>query len=1307
MPGALPATSKRVEMDINPYSVRESAMKTPTVERELRQIAGRFRRRLLWRNLTLVWSLALLTAWAGFFIAQGEQHPWNIMPPLVGSAGLGLIVLLLSLAQRRKLHWVAQQIEHEYPELDTKLLAAFEQERRAPAGQRSFLEDAVIQQARVHALNNQHWTRTVPRGELWAWGSVQWLALLLLAGSLYVQTQVMLVAAPETPSPESTVDVPTLEKLAVQVEPGDIELERGTDLLVLARFTENDRLPREVTVSTTDTQGERHYPMQQSLSDPVFAARVSEVKQDLTYRLTLGAQQTHMYRVTVFDYPELDRADAELRYPSYTQLPERRLEDVRQFSAVEGTELRLLCRLNKSVASAKLISAEGEPIALESTQGDPTLYSTTRVLTQSVRWKLELLDDKQRKNRQGVEFVVNVIPNREPTLKLVFPRQDVKASPLQELSLEAEVADDFGVVRWGVAYELTGRKSERITLGEQLQAGDRHTGKRLVALEELHAKPDELLAWHAWAEDMGPDGKLRRTQSDIFFVEVSPFEEIFCEQSSDGGPPSAGKGEANPAEELAKLQKQIIAATWNLRRRESAAKVSKEYTADAQTIADSQQKALDQLADAKEKLKSPDASATVDEIAKHMQTAQRELSMAAKDGVLPPLDPALAAEQAAYQGLLKLRARETRVTRSKSASAGGGGQQSASGQALDQLELNNEENRYEKRNGGASAEQTPAQKEREEFLSRLRELARRQEDMNQKIKELQAALEAARNEDEKKQIERQLKRLRDEQREMLRDVDQLKSKVDQPQHSQPQADASKQLESTRENIRKASDALDKGQTAQALSAGKRAESELDKLREDFRQKSANEFGEEVHDLVDRARQLDERQQKIGQQLSGNAPEAKRPEKAGLRPSSEPTAKPKLPDELAEQRRELAEVLDKAKELTERAEGNEPVLSKQLYDTIRKTHQAQTERAVEIMHRLVDNGLPREAAKIEQQARDGVQQLRSGIEKAAEGVLGNDVESLRRAKREVDRLAQALDRELASTQGRPTGEPQPGETLNAESKPSEGQQPTTGQPSDDTKSAPQGEPKHGGQPKAGSSKQGESKTGEQSAGKSSPSGSESSASKTQQPGSARSDGQGQQPGQGQAKESKPGQGQSKGPSSAPSPNQPGKGQQSGDGPQPPQAQPSAAQSKSGQGQQPSQAQTAGQNPQRGKPSGGTQVGPGGGARGVLNGPDWREWSDALRNVEEFVPGTRLRGEAARIREQAQAIRAESKRHSKTPNWDLVRETVYEPLVELQRQLNEELLRRGSTEAAVPLDRDPVPDRFGEAVRRYYERLGSGQ
>jgi hypothetical protein len=41
-----------------------------------------------------------------------------------------------------------------------------------------------------------------------------------------------------------------------------------------------------------------------------------------------------------------------------------------------------------------------------------------------------------------------------------------------------------------------------------------------LKLEEIGVKVDELVSWHLWAEDVGPDGKLRRTQSDIFFAEV-------------------------------------------------------------------------------------------------------------------------------------------------------------------------------------------------------------------------------------------------------------------------------------------------------------------------------------------------------------------------------------------------------------------------------------------------------------------------------------------------------------------------------------------------------------------------------------------------------------------------------------------------------------------------------------------------------------------------------------------------------------------------------------------------------------------
>lgn len=85
---------------------------------------------------------------------------------------------------------------------------------------------------------------------------------------------------------------------------------------------------------------------------------------------------------------------------------------------------------------------------------------------------------------------------------------------------------------------------------------------------------------------------------------------------------------------------------------------------------------------------------------------------------------------------------------------------------------------------------------------------------------------------------------------------------------------------------------------------------------------------------------------------------------------------------------------------------------------------------------------------------------------------------------------------------------------------------------------------------------------------------------------------------------------------------------------------------------------------------------------------------------------LQAEVAKLREQARSLRAESQRHSVAPNWELVQTSVYQPLLELQRRLSEEVAKRESDDALVPIDRDPVPARYKNLVRSYYERLGRG-
>jgi len=112
-------------------------------------------------------------------------------------------------------------------------------------------------------------------------------------------------------------------------------------------------------------------------------------------------------------------------------------------------------------------------------------------------------------------------------------------------------------------------------------------------------------------------------------------------------------------------------------------------------------------------------------------------------------------------------------------------------------------------------------------------------------------------------------------------------------------------------------------------------------------------------------------------------------------------------------------------------------------------------------------------------------------------------------------------------------------------------------------------------------------------------------------------------------------------------------------------------------------------------------------GPITGEDFATWSDRLREVEQMLDEPNLRNDVAAARERARVMRQELKRDRKKPDWAVVQLQVMKPLTEVRDRIAEELARRQSREALVPIDRDPVPNRYSDLVRRYYEELGKAK
>ena len=113
-------------------------------------------------------------------------------------------------------------------------------------------------------------------------------------------------------------------------------------------------------------------------------------------------------------------------------------------------------------------------------------------------------------------------------------------------------------------------------------------------------------------------------------------------------------------------------------------------------------------------------------------------------------------------------------------------------------------------------------------------------------------------------------------------------------------------------------------------------------------------------------------------------------------------------------------------------------------------------------------------------------------------------------------------------------------------------------------------------------------------------------------------------------------------------------------------------------------------------------------GPITGDNYSNWIDSLRDVEELVTDLDMKGEVKRIREAAREMRIEYKRHSREPQWSLVRKLIADPIGQLREKVQEELLRKSSDRSAiVPVDHDPVPSKYQQQQDRYYENLGGAK
>jgi hypothetical protein len=461
--------------------------------------------------------------------------------------------------------------------------------------------------------------------------------------------------------------------------------------------------------------------------------------------------------------------------------------------------------------------------------------------------------------------------------------------------------------------------------------------------------------------------------------------------------------------------------------------------------------------------------------------------------------------------------------------------------------------------------------------------------------------------------------------------------------------------------------LEQQQLSQAANSGSRASRNLDEVREDYKEQTANEFADAMREMRQDARELDSNQNELNKAIEEDR------QKTFRSLSDEGDLKEAL-DMAESQKGQLDELLQQMEQVSREAEDSEKLLSQELEDGVRRARQENMEESLDQLSLLMRNNLPNETGDIQRELTENISELRGTVEDAAEKIIGSDEDAMRFAADRLNELREEVEREMEQAMNE-----RPGQQRGREG---ERDQEGDGQ-------NPRGQ---GQRPQEGENQEGENREG---------SGAQQDA---QQQENQQQQGRGQRQPGGEAQENQ--QRQGRGQAQEEQQDRPGQGQ----GRRPnDQDNPQTAQGQGGQPRDPNDLPD--RRPDGNRDNGGSS---GGSDRfrdldnfdfdGPLTGLDYRDWEDRLREVEEVIEIPELRNQVSEVRQRARDIRRENKENGKPPKWDLVDMQILRPMTEINKRLEQELSLRQPKRELVPVDHDPVPEQYSELVRRYYERLG---
>ena len=978
----------------------------------LRNVRNRWRFAVALRGLVVVIGASLLVFVAVALVMDALRYaPSAVIAArvLVWTAVAALAARFLAIPLTRRIpdERIAMYMEEREPSLDAAVVTAVQLGQApatsAPRAHSTALGERLVDTAaeRVHRLDDG---RRIERPRITREGGV--LAALVIAGvASLVLGPASFRQGARLLMPWGTAEAASPYRLAVQ--PGNITLPRGGDLKIETRLHGFQSERVELVVKPADSTAWMRMAMTPEGDSSSYVTRLFDITQRTEYYVETGGVRSPTYRIDITDLPYAKRIDLEYRYPAYTGRPPEMVENGGDIAAVRGTLVTVRVTPTRAARAGRLVVEGGAPVAL--TVDSAGLLAGVLRVEKPGFYKVELEGAGSRMLPASLDYTIDVLDDRGPSVRFAKPGRDMKVTAVEEVFVEAVAEDDFGVAALELLYSVNGGPEQRRVLAGSGARGSRETsGSHTFLLEELKLEPGDVIAYYARATDNNRVSAPQTSSTDIYFLQIRPFAQDYRQQQQGGG----GGGGDQPGE-LSKRQREIIAGTFKTER-DRKATPAKQFQEDVATLALAQSRLREQADLLARRLVERGIAGQDTNYAKiaeilpkavaEMRTAEATLGRRDTKGALPP-------EQRALQHLQRAEAvfREIQVSMGGGGGGGEGGEQANAEDLADLFELEREKlrNQYEAVERGRQEQQQQADNQVDEALERLKQLASRQQQENERLRRKADSLRAQPSNTQGGGGSGQ-RELAQQAEETARQLERLSREQSSPQL----AETARRLQEAAEAMRRSASTDGARALADANAALERlkdARRLLDREREGRATRDANDAARTARELAEEQRRVADVQRQLSEQPGAEGGERGRAlsERKGA---------------LADRVRDFKGQLDRSAMDTRR---DQPETARQMQEAANSLRDRKTEEKIRHSRGLIGSGDPEQARALEGQITAELDSTARALERAAAsaGSRGGrrETETLDRA-RELARGLSSLDERMRQREeGRGTGE----------------------------------------------------------------------------------------------------------------------------------------------------------------------------------------------------------------------------------------------------------------------------------------------